>query len=82
MTELDLKLGDLNLRLILVRHEVEEPAQSYRDWFRCDVLVAVPSFSGRFLWSVMPGELLDLARNLQALYDQFPNRGPSVSFAL
>jgi hypothetical protein len=57
LTELKLMLGDLHLTFVLLRHEVEEPGMPYRDWFSCEVLVTVPSFSGRFRRSVMPGEL-------------------------
>ena len=72
MTETELHLGKLTLGLAVIQRQVEAPGEPYRDWLMCDVRVQAPGFSGRFQWNVMPGELVELARNLEALHSRFP----------
>ena len=80
MAELDLHLGCLEIGLTLLERQVEEGGRPYTDWLSCEVNVAVPAFSGRFRWNVMPSELRALADNLDRLYERLPQQG-TVSFA-
>jgi hypothetical protein len=72
MPELDLHLDALHLNVVLINRQVEEAGKPYHDWLGCEVLVSVPSFSGRFKWEVTPGDLLDLANDLDDAYKGFP----------
>lgn len=75
MIELACQLGELELRVALVRREVEKEGEPYLDWLECRVRVSVPSFSGSGDWEVMPHELSCLADDLIRLYEGFPERG-------
>lgn len=79
MNRLELRLGELAITLNLIEHQVEEAGKPYLDWLIFDVSVSVRSFSGRFRWQVMPGELLELAEGLADLHTAFPRPG-SFSF--
>jgi hypothetical protein len=67
------------LNLVCIKRQVEDAGKPYLDWLECDVMISDPSFSGRFSWSVMPGELLSLADDLNDLYRRFPKLG-SIAF--
>jgi hypothetical protein len=47
MGELNLNLNELQLKVTLVKRQVEELGQPYLDWLICDVVASLPSFSGR-----------------------------------
>jgi hypothetical protein len=73
MTELDLNLGELHLRITLLKRQIEELNQPYLDWLVCDVAVSVPGFSGLIRWFVMPSELERFAMHLSKMNAEFPN---------
>ena len=78
MIELHLPLGDVDLRISLIEHEVEEAGKPYLEWFNCELRISVRSFSASVRWGVMPQELNGLADDLTRLYDGFPQRGHVV----
>jgi hypothetical protein len=75
----ELPLGELQLRLLLVSREGDSGSLPDDDWLWCDVEAETTSFSGRFRWTVMARDLALLADDLDALYERYPERG-SVDF--
>ncbi len=74
MAELLLQLGELKFSIALLGREVEPPGGRYLEWLNCQVKAELRSFSSLFSWAVMPEELVSLANDLSALYDQYPDR--------
>ena len=80
MPSLALVLGEVTVRVSDVGRRWESPGGPYRDWLDCDTQMEAGTFRARVLWSVMSGELLRLADELERLYDSFPEHG-AVEFA-
>ena len=78
MNDLELMLGTLELRIHLLGHQAAQSNQPYTEWLDCNLRVNTSRFGGSVRWSVMPGELMALARDLEALYAAFPALGSVV----
>jgi hypothetical protein len=76
---LDLHFPGFQLTLELETRQVEKHGGPYLDWLHCTVRASTPGFEAQFPWSVMPGELADLAEELAAFQTAFPST-ESVSF--